>query len=164
LTVTSDKAFEAGKMGVEAPPSIIGLSQALDKMAQNIEILLKYAPPAANAHSNGPLDQTRAAALALELYESRRRRVKLFGADLFGEPAWDILLDLFMATATGKRISVSSACIGAAVPSTTALRWLAVLEARHLIVRENDDSDARRSHVRLSEVAQKLMEQYLGER
>ena len=49
-----------------------------------------------------------------------------------------------------KRLPVTSACIGAAVPVTTALRWLTVLEDKGLIVRENDAADARRVFVRLS--------------
>ncbi|MDP9056066.1 MAG: hypothetical protein M3N34_01850 [Pseudomonadota bacterium] len=163
MTEANDKAFAAGEQGWEDVPNLGDLSHALDKMAQNIETLLKYAPPQAGAHAKLVLDRKGSAALALDIYEDRRRRVKLFGADLFGEPAWDILLDLFIATATGKQISVSSACIGSAVPSTTGLRWLAVLETRGLIVRENDDRDARRSHVRLSKLGHDQMEQYLKE-
>ncbi len=105
---------------------------------------------------------TKPTARALGIYGNRRRRAKWFGPDLFGEPAWDILLDLFIATETGKQISVTSACIGAAVPLTTALRWLAMLETRCLIVRENDDKDARRSYVRLSDLGRELMTQYLS--
>jgi len=164
VTVTNDKAFRAAEKSWEAVPNLVDLRQTLDKMSENIEVLLKYAPPPNGVHASGPVDQSRSVALALDIYENRRRRVKLFGADLFGEPAWDILLDLFVAFGTGKQISVSSACIGAAVPSTTALRWLSVLETRNLIVRENDDSDARRSHVRLSEVGRELMERYLRDR
>jgi hypothetical protein len=74
----------------------------------------------------------------------------MFLTELFGEPAWDILLDLFISAKQGKRVSVSSACIGAAVPTTTALRWLAVLESRGHIVREDDPADARRAFLHLS--------------
>lgn len=90
-------------------------------------------------------------AYARKVYAMRRRRAAIFGnPDLFGEPAWDILLDLYIAHADGKSVSVSSACIGSAAPATTGLRWLGVLADAGLIVRENDADDQRRVMVRLS--------------
>ena len=57
--------------------------------------------------------------LARTLYAARRMRAKLFGdADLFAEPAWDILLDLYTAHCEGKLLPVTSACIGA-FPTTS---------------------------------------------
>lgn len=103
------------------------------------------------------------AILAMAQGEYRRRRNRtLFFEDesLFGEPAWDILLDLFIAGLQRKRLPVTSACIGAAVPTTTALRWLALLEERGQVIREPDPTDARRAHVRLSPEAWAKMEQY----
>lgn len=98
---------------------------------------------------------------ARRTYRNRRSRAALFGDDgLFGEPAWDLLLDLFIAAKERKRVPVTSACIGAAVPTTTALRWLAVLEERGLILREADASDARRVFVRLSTDAYSRMVTY----
>lgn len=90
-------------------------------------------------------------ALARKTYALRRKRAAIFGnADLFGEPAWDILLDLFIAHGEDKPVSVSSACIGSAAPATTGLRWLAVLADEGLILRESDPQDQRRVLVRLS--------------
>lgn len=91
------------------------------------------------------------AEVARSAYRERRRRGEVFNdPTLFGEPAWDIMLDLFIAAKERKRLPVTSACIGAAVPVTTALRWLTVLEDKGLILRENDTADARRVFVRLS--------------
>ncbi|MGM3253246.1 hypothetical protein ACS22W_25800, partial [Escherichia coli] len=39
--------------------------------------------------------------LARRTYADRRRRDKLFQPGLFGEPAWDILLDLFISAKEG---------------------------------------------------------------
>jgi DNA-binding MarR family transcriptional regulator len=74
----------------------------------------------------------------------------MLGADLFGEPVWDLVLDLFIAQAEGRRTCVSSACIGAAVPSTTALRWIKELESRGILQRESDPADARRTFLALA--------------
>lgn len=106
-------------------------------------------------------DRRTLAEMARGAYRERRLRSQFFtGTDLFGEPAWDLLLDLFINANEGKRVPVTSACIGAAVPTTTALRWLSILESRGLVEREADSSDARRIFVRLSPIAQSAMTAY----
>src|SRR5690348_11712896 len=67
--------------------------------------------------------------VAQGLYRLRRRRERLFPTPLFSEPGWDLLLDLFIAESEGKRVSITSACIAAAVPTTTAVRCLKQLES-----------------------------------
>jgi hypothetical protein len=100
-------------------------------------------------------------ALARRAYSLRRKRAAIFGnPDLFGEPAWDIMLDLFIAHFEGKPVSVSSACIGSASPPTTGLRWLGVLADEGLILREADPADNRRVLVRLTATGIAAMERY----
>lgn len=98
---------------------------------------------------------------ARAIYRGRRLRAQVIGDDsLFGEPAWDLLLDLFIASAEGKRLSVTAACIGAAVPTSTALRWIVILESRGLVWRENDPADARRVFLQLTETGQRKLTDY----
>lgn len=100
-------------------------------------------------------------AAARKAYALRRKRAAIFGnPDLFGEPAWDILLDLYIAQAEGKQVSVSSACIGSAAPPTTGLRWLGVLADEGLVVREADAEDQRRVLVRLTPAGQAAMDRF----
>jgi hypothetical protein len=100
-------------------------------------------------------------ALARKAYALRRKRESFFGnPDLFGEPAWDILLDLYIAAGEGKPVSVSSACIGSAAPATTGLRWLGVLADEGLVVREADAEDHRRVLVRLTPAGQTAMDRF----
>lgn len=94
---------------------------------------------------------------AKEMYECRRTRDKVFGADMFGEPAWDIMLDLFISECDGRRISVTSACIASCVPKATALRVIKQLEKTDMVIRQRDPDDARRSYVRLSQAALQTM-------
>ena len=89
-------------------------------------------------------------ATARQIYAERRRRHKYLPADLFGEPTWDILLDLYIAARENRRVPTTSSCIGAHVPPTTALRWLRILETRGLVEREDDGRDGRRTFVRLT--------------
>lgn len=96
-----------------------------------------------------------------DLIAMRRRRDALFGSDLFGEPAWDMLLDLFVASERQCHTSVKSVSIASGVPATTALRWLMVLEDAQLIEREPDPADGRRTLIRLSKTGHERMTQYL---
>ena len=109
----------------------------------------------------GGSNNTSPLSLARHAYWLRRQRAHIFGgADLFGEPAWDILLDLFIAHYEGKPVSVSSACIGSASPPTTGLRWLSVLAQNDLVMREKDPADHRRIMVRLTEKGVSALERF----
>jgi hypothetical protein len=104
--------------------------------------------------------------LAKRTYDARRAIDKIFGLSGFAvSPAWDMMLDLFQARSRQEKVSVSSACIGAACPPTTALRWLVLLEDMQLIVRVPDENDRRRVIVELTECAvvkiSKALESYL---
>jgi hypothetical protein len=85
-----------------------------------------------------------------ELIKLRRLREQHFPADLFADPSWDILLDLFAAKLEGKSVSVSSLCIAAAVPPTTGLRWITTMTEHGALVRRQDPNDARRVFIELS--------------
>ena len=81
----------------------------------------------------------------------RKRRNTMFSDGLFAEPAWDMLLDLALARIEKRRISVSSLCIAASVPTTTALRWIKTLLSDGLITREADREDRRRHFVNITD-------------
>jgi len=53
---------------------------------------------------------------------ARRLRGHYLSEELFAGSAWDMLLDLLQSELTRLRVPVSSLCIAAAVPATTALR------------------------------------------
>ncbi len=99
--------------------------------------------------------------IAKQDYSNRRKREKIFKEfDLFGEPAWDMLVDLYISYKENRKISVSSLCLAAIVPSTTALRWIVVLEKADLIARSLDSSDRRKVYISLTERAKNFMEEY----
>lgn len=100
--------------------------------------------------------------LAESHYRLRRRRDSVFGmTDLFGEPAWDVLIDLYLAHLDRRAVSVSSACIAACVPPTTGLRYLTRLERNGLLSRKPDPTDNRRVLVSLTASAVELVERTL---
>ena len=97
-------------------------------------------------------------------YRERRRRKKFLPPDLFGEAAWDILLDLFAARLERRQISVTSACVGADVPATTALRWLRQIEALGFVYRTVSETDQRVTWVQLTDACAKTMTAYFQSR
>jgi DNA-binding MarR family transcriptional regulator len=95
--------------------------------------------------------------LVSEILRFRKQRNRAFGHGLFGEPAWDILLELYTAERTGRKLSVSGACYVSGVPLSTALRWISRLEREGWILRTDDPQDKRRSWLTLSEDAERKM-------
>jgi DNA-binding MarR family transcriptional regulator len=94
------------------------------------------------------------------LINLRRSRGRFFGGDLFADPAWDILLELYAASLGQFRMTVGKLCIGAAVPATTALRWINHLEENGMIERKSDPTDGRRQFLMLSAYALEAMNGY----
>jgi hypothetical protein len=98
-----------------------------------------------------------------DVLRARRLRSRFFPDDLFADPAWDMLLDLFYAELAHHRVAVSSLCVAAAVPPTTALRWLNTLVKGGLVVRRGDPHDARRVFVELAPKASAALHRYFAE-
>jgi DNA-binding MarR family transcriptional regulator len=94
---------------------------------------------------------------------ARRLRARFFSEELFADPAWDMLLDLLQAEIAQLRVPVSSLCIAAAVPATTALRWIKTMTEQGLFVRRADPHDGRRVFVELAPSASDAMRRYFGD-
>ena len=92
----------------------------------------------------------------------RRMRDRFFRSDLFADPAWDMLLDLMAARLERIQVAVSSLCIAAAVPPTTALRWIKTMTENGIFVRVADPEDGRRVFIELSDGAASGMAAYLS--
>lgn len=94
---------------------------------------------------------------------ARRLRSRYFPEELFADPAWDMLLDLLQAEIAHLRVPVSSLCIAAAVPATTALRWLKTMVQQGVFVRRADPHDGRRVFVELAPQASHALRRYFAE-
>ena len=100
---------------------------------------------------------------AREVYDARRKRERIFGPGLFADPSWDILLDLYIAKREGRKVTISSACIAASAPTTTATRHISHLVQAGLVMRVPHPVDARSSYLQLSAAGERKLTQLFRE-
>jgi hypothetical protein len=98
-----------------------------------------------------------------EVIRARRLRSRYFPEHLFADPAWDMLLDLLQAEIAQLRVPVSSLCIAAAGPATTALRWLKTMVQEGIFVRRADPHDGRRVFVELAPQTSQALRRYFAD-
>ena len=98
-----------------------------------------------------------------QVIRARRLRARYFDEELFADPAWDMLLDLLQAEIAQHRVPVSSLCIAAAVPATTALRWIKSMTDAGLFKRRADPHDGRRVFVELAPQTSDALRRYFRE-
>jgi DNA-binding MarR family transcriptional regulator len=84
------------------------------------------------------------------ILRARRRREEIFGASLFSDPGWDMLLALYAVDLAKEQVSITDLSKATAVPGTTLLRWIDELEEAGLIRRIPDSRDGRRIFIYLS--------------
>lgn len=130
---------------VELMAAIRSARSALDRLERRAESLLPPTLPPAGAAATVDLGR-----MARAIYRARGLREKWFADLRLAEPAWDILLDLYASQCEERTVSVSSCCIAARIPPTTALRWVDVMEAKGHLQRLSDPFDGRRQIVRLT--------------
>lgn len=105
---------------------------------------------------DGP--QGRRAVIALAVRAHRMLTARL-GRDLYGVPALDMLLDLYLLDDRKPR-SLSNLCGASQAPVRTALRTINRMVDRGLLVRTSDLLDGRRTNVELSQKAVQLLDAY----
>lgn len=93
--------------------------------------------------------------------EIRRVAVRhaIFGPSI-DEASWMMLLDLYLAIAADRRVSISSLCLASRVPPTTALVRVRTMAHSGLIRRERDRRDARRHWASLTPTSIEMLGRY----
>lgn len=89
--------------------------------------------------------------VARRVAEMRRSKKSILSSPIFVEPAWDMMLDLFVAQNMERDIGLTSVAMASGVPLSTALRHLKVIEMQKLVKRYPDEKDGRVCNVRLTE-------------
>ena len=148
-------------------PSAARLRQLSDEVSRIAATLarLSVGPEAPAERPEPPKGEAPSVSLdtVRQVIRARRLRARYFEEELFADPAWDMLLDLLQAEIAQHRVPVSSLCIAAAVPATTALRWIKTMTDNGLFNRRADPHDGRRVFVELSPDASDAMRRYFGE-
>ncbi|WP_447766144.1 JAB domain-containing protein [Sphingopyxis panaciterrae] len=84
------------------------------------------------------------------LVHRRLLRQQLIGSpELFGDPAWEMLVDLFIHECKGKDLSITSLCVAVSIPMSSALRLAQKLCDAGILRRVPDPIDGRRSIIKL---------------
>lgn len=151
-----DAATLLALAGTAGSDQAMGIARQVADMAQGLAAL---ADRLVGQNAAAATDMAEADCIAF--LESQFRIRRLRGRHLpglsFGEPAWDILLDLAVAQFWHRETSVTSLCIAADVPSTTALRWINSMTRAGLIVRRHCNRDGRRSFLAISPASYQAM-------
>ena len=99
-------------------------------------------------------------ARAHEILSRRQRRLRHFGKAMFGEPAWEMLLALYVE---GARVPVTRLTELSGGTKATAIRWIEYLEKERLIKREPHPTDRRSLIVHLTDRGLATLEAYLSD-
>ena len=160
--------------------ALLRLSQQVEAIARSIDrltqpeaqaglsgatSLVEYkraAEPVPMAFSGAGQSQLPDPRMVRQLIANRQARARFFDAELFGNPAWDMLLDLTAAQCEGGQVSVTSLCIAANVPATTALRWLTQMVESGIFIRVPDPAGKRRAFIALSDRSLTAMAGYFA--
>ena len=113
------------------------------------------------AERNFPIDDV--FALARQDIVARELRGRHLPSTMFGEPAWDMLLSLYVTFRSHARQTVTNLCIASGAPATTALRWIVYLEREEFVVRRNNPLDLRVVFIELTAKGRDSVEGYFIE-
>ena len=118
-------------------------------------------PSAGNSQAGVP-DRELLVSRARIVLGARRIREQYFRRDLFGEPAWEILLALYIAEDSGARFTTSKLADWLGAPLSTVIRWVKTLEEDALVGRLDHPTDRRIVFIRLLEEGRQALDAYLG--
>lgn len=110
----------------------------------------------ASSPSHGPFNQLRAllfrtrASCPAHIGEDhiasilsfRQARTEVFGPNLFSDPAWDVLLELYGAELGGRSVSLHDLAIASDTPQSATARWIGELGERGLVDTRRDSMDS----------------------
>lgn len=143
---------ETGDRHGTAATAIEDIARRLDELLKTVSHVSDKAPPA-EVH-DGILHAARQA------WKARRERQRIFGHSIAPDPAWDTLLDLFIARIEGRQVTVSSVSAAIGSSQATVLRWLAQLVEAKLVSSAPNPSNQADRHLMLTDQGLNLMCDY----
>lgn len=99
--------------------------------------------------------------LAQRILGARRVRAEHLNAPIFSEPAWDMLLELYIRETSGASSTTAQLYSVQGAPSSTASRWLDVLESAGLIARRRILINGNSELIHLTSRGRTALDDYL---
>jgi DNA-binding MarR family transcriptional regulator len=99
---------------------------------------------------------------ARRVIAERNKRIEVFGKAMFREPAWDMLLILYVEQ-NRLRFTIGRLADAAGASATTALRWLEYLESQGMIRRYANPTDRRSFFVGIADRGLQALDLYFSE-
>lgn len=166
---TTQRLDQLGRaLGVEILDHIIVTAARTHHLVAGDKLPAKRASSWAMFFRSGASGHDAADARALrnaEMTFQRRslRNEMLGGSEHFGEPAWDILLDLFIHEAKGRHLSMSALCVTAAIPTSSAMKLIQRMCDDGILERSPDMADGRRSFITIAPAVADRLRAYFAE-
>jgi hypothetical protein len=98
---------------------------------------------------------------ARQILAGRKQRERFFDPVLFSNPAWDLLLHLYVATAEGGGMSVPDYCANSSTPTGVVLRWLDYFRQEDMVGDTTDPERTDQTSIRLSDTTLMEVSAYL---
>jgi DNA-binding MarR family transcriptional regulator len=168
LVETPSAPFLAASRNPAGSSNPVALSEG--DLLSSIELLQRVTNSLERAVPNSAdgataLDQAAArratADQAKEELRRRRQRFTLFGRAMFSEPAWEVLLILYIEHQQ-VRLTFSWVAEESGVPATTVHRWLDYLESQQLVRRVAHQTDKRAACIELTDKAARALDSYFS--
>lgn len=119
--------------------------------------------PHPSGGATGPLAHDTLVERARSIFHGRLTRARHFNRSMFGEPAWDILLLLFINDRSDSWLTATRLAELIEQPFSTVVRWIDYLEKERMIERRQDPKDKRISIIGLLDKGRQSVSSYLGE-
>lgn len=122
----------------------------------------------ASRHEGRPVNQTSTLDAEVLLLRAKKQlrdrqlRRQFFSRAIFGEPAWDVLIVLYISEFSGRQLTVGRLVDWIEAPLSTTQRWIAYLEKERLVAKESHPADKRMAYVRLLDKGRAILEEYLA--
>lgn len=99
---------------------------------------------------------------ATAILNIHRARDRAFGMDIFANPAWDILLNLYVASLEARMTTIEELCDETGGSAGTIARYVRLLESSNYVVRGDAQKTMRGVSFALSDTAVTMMDEALS--
>ena len=134
---------------------------SIDEIARRLDELLRDMADVPAAHEGGGLTDGVLEA-ARQAWEARRERERIFGSSLGPDPAWDLLLELFIAKGEGREATAATVSAASGLPEATVLRCIAHLADARLVGRQPHPFDTETVYLTLTDRAVAMISDFLA--